>query len=70
MRECETIVNDIFTEMRCQELKCTNLYNAGPIAIMGRNVEDKLGGKVRAERLGAMCTIYEFEVLSASLRCF
>ncbi len=69
MRECETIVNDILTEMRCKDLKCTDLYNAIPVVIKGRNVEDKFGGLGRTLCLGAMCNNYEFEVLIAALRC-
>ena len=69
VRECETIVNDILIEMRCEELKFTDLYNEVPIVIKGRNVEDKYCGLGRTRCLGAMCNNYEFEVLSATLRC-
>jgi hypothetical protein len=69
VRECETIVIDILTEMRCEELKCTDMYSVVPVVIKGRNVEDKFGGLGRTRCLGAMCNHYELEVLSAALRC-
>ena len=53
VRDCKTIVIDILTEMRCKELKCTDLYGAIPVVVKRRNVEDKLGGKRRTRCLGA-----------------
>jgi hypothetical protein len=69
VRECETIVLDILTEMRCKELKCTDLYNGAPVVVNRRNVEDRFGGKGRTRCLGALCDVLENEVWTAALRC-
>jgi hypothetical protein len=70
LRECEAILNDILTEMRCEELKRTDLYNVVPVVVKGRNVEDNFGGKGQTRCLARRtCNIYEFEVLGDPLRC-
>ena len=69
VRECETIDLDILREMRCKELKCTDLYNGAPVVVNHRNVEDPFGGKGRTRCLGALCDVMENEVLTTCLRC-
>ena len=68
VRECETIVIDILTEMRCKELKNTDLYTPIPIAIKRRNVEDTMGGKGRTRCLGAQCETLSVEVLVVAFK--
>ena len=63
VRECQAIVLDILREMRCEELKCIDLYTAIPCHVKRRSIANPFGGRGRTRCLGAQCDTLSVEVL-------